>query len=496
MSKVRKIWDSQGDFEAIDLDSGFFFLKFQMKEDYSYVYTGGPWIVLDHYLTVWKWTPDFKPSAAKETTSALWIRFPQLPIKYYDEKVLFHISKTMGKPLKIDLNTTTSSRGKYARVCIEMDLNKPLISFFAIGLDTGRDGVNQIMIVDNDSRNKESPTQSSQMSMHEPIDNEEGKFGPRMLVDHKNRRLGPTSKPNGKSIQRPTYHNHRPGNGNHTSTSDLGPSLTVSMPNQILPKQVGRKGNMADKKSHRSNEGQSMDIMRRGNEFTSNTFDCLQSCATNTEMTTPSVIAAECIDGSVNLITSPTLAPPTLVPPPLNCDSTNITNPPPSTITLVTTPNPQLAPTVLKHRITCNQMYIAIDQEIEATHLIATEWWIEEARVKIDLNLESYRAVNHSLLIGPTRAMVNDRIRVRNIMEILDYCPLPDYPNSSSMKLLVWNCWGVGNKNEKRSFSTVQDHTRARKFQARLNRCKLMDLGCSGLRLTWTNGRQGLANTL
>ncbi|KAI7988230.1 Uncharacterized protein LOK49_LG13G01141 [Camellia lanceoleosa] len=133
MSKIRKIWDLQGDFEAIDLDSGFLLLKFQMKEDCSYVYTGGPWIVLDHYLTIRKWTPDFKSSAAKETSSALWVQFPQLPIEYYDEKVLFHIAKTMGKPLKINLNTATSSRGKYARVCIEMDLKKPLISLFAIG---------------------------------------------------------------------------------------------------------------------------------------------------------------------------------------------------------------------------------------------------------------------------------------------------------------------------------------------------------------------------
>ncbi|KAI8012836.1 hypothetical protein LOK49_LG05G03328 [Camellia lanceoleosa] len=29
-----------------------------------------------------------------------------------------------------------------------------------------------------------------------------------------------------------------------------------------------------------------------------------------------------------------------------------------------------------------------------------------------------------------------------------------------------------------------------------MNRCKLMDLGCSGPNLTWSNGRQGLANTL
>ncbi|KAL7253115.1 hypothetical protein ACSBR1_007602 [Camellia fascicularis] len=239
---------------------------------------------------------------------------------------------------------------------------------------------------------------------------------------------------------------------------------------------------------------------------------------------------------------------------------------------------------VLHHKITCNQMYIAIDPEIEAIHLIASEWWIEEARVMIELNMESYGSQTHSLKIGSTRAMVSDRIRVRKILGTLDFCPLPNFPKSSSMKLLVWNCRGVGNKvfkrnlreiisnhkpsivvlmetkvqlssmrlffnklgftasthvdlvvyvspnprsrdalwnnlesmadnisepwlvandfndfvnlNEKHSFSTNQDQARTRKFQARLNRCKLIDLGCSGPRLTWSNGRQGMANTL
>ncbi|KAL7253114.1 hypothetical protein ACSBR1_007601 [Camellia fascicularis] len=104
-----------------------------MKEDCAYVYTGGPWIVLDHYLTVRKWQHDFKPAAVEEVKTALWVRFPQLPIEYYNEKVIFHIAKALGKPLKIDLNTATLTRGKYARVCIEMDLKKPLRSCFAIG---------------------------------------------------------------------------------------------------------------------------------------------------------------------------------------------------------------------------------------------------------------------------------------------------------------------------------------------------------------------------
>ncbi|GMP89020.1 hypothetical protein CsSME_00040761 [Camellia sinensis var. sinensis] len=100
---------------------------------------------------------------------------------------------------------------------------------------------------------------------------------------------------------------------------------------------------------------------------------------------------------------------------------------------------------VIQHRVSCNQMYITIDPEIEATHLIVTEWWIEEARVKINLNLMNYGATNHSILIGSTRAMVNDRLQVRKILGTPDYSPLPQCLNSSSMKMLVWNCRGAGN---------------------------------------------------
>ncbi|KAI7998027.1 hypothetical protein LOK49_LG10G00977 [Camellia lanceoleosa] len=43
------------------------------------------------------------------------------------------LSEVLGIPLKIDINTAMASRGKYARVCIEMDLQKPLVFQFAIG---------------------------------------------------------------------------------------------------------------------------------------------------------------------------------------------------------------------------------------------------------------------------------------------------------------------------------------------------------------------------
>ncbi|KAL7193001.1 hypothetical protein ACSBR2_024754 [Camellia fascicularis] len=103
-----------------------------MMEDYTTVFTGGPWVAMDHYLTIRRWQQDFKLDEAEEDTTAIWMQFPNLPIEYYNEKVLVHIANVLGTPLKIDINTAMAARGRYARVCVEMDLRKLLISQVAI----------------------------------------------------------------------------------------------------------------------------------------------------------------------------------------------------------------------------------------------------------------------------------------------------------------------------------------------------------------------------
>lgn len=126
------MWDLQGDFEVVELDEGIFLFKFTMKEDYHNVITEGPWIIMNHYLTVRKWEPNFKPSEATDIKTLVWLRLLELPIEYYGEKPLFHIAKRLGRPIKIDYNTATSTRGKYARVCVEVDLAKPLVPAYLL----------------------------------------------------------------------------------------------------------------------------------------------------------------------------------------------------------------------------------------------------------------------------------------------------------------------------------------------------------------------------
>ena len=63
----------------------------------------------------------------------VWIRFNALPIEYYDVEVLKEIGEAVGKVLRIDTHTTSEARGRYARLCVQIDVDKPLITTVLIG---------------------------------------------------------------------------------------------------------------------------------------------------------------------------------------------------------------------------------------------------------------------------------------------------------------------------------------------------------------------------
>lgn len=111
----------------VDLEEVHFLFNFDNKEDYHHVLTGGPWIIMNHYLTMRKSKPNFNPEESKEATTPLWIRLPRLPIEWFDENTLFQIGSKVGKPLKTEFNSASSTRGKYARICVEVEFAKPLI---------------------------------------------------------------------------------------------------------------------------------------------------------------------------------------------------------------------------------------------------------------------------------------------------------------------------------------------------------------------------------
>ena len=124
--RLKKLWKPVAGFDLLDLGHGFFLVKFDDEGDRSKVVDGGPWMLFDHYLAVQSWTPEFAASSAKIDRTMVWIRFPSLNVAYYDEDVLMALASGFGSPIKIDHNTLKVSRGKFARVCVEINLNKPV----------------------------------------------------------------------------------------------------------------------------------------------------------------------------------------------------------------------------------------------------------------------------------------------------------------------------------------------------------------------------------
>ncbi|CAA7030619.1 unnamed protein product [Microthlaspi erraticum] len=72
------------------------------------------------------WTPDFDSLRHDITTTPVWVRLTNIPVTFYHKAILMGIAKGLGKPVKVDLTTMNFERARFARVCVEVNLAKPL----------------------------------------------------------------------------------------------------------------------------------------------------------------------------------------------------------------------------------------------------------------------------------------------------------------------------------------------------------------------------------
>ncbi|XP_031116678.1 uncharacterized protein LOC116020339 [Ipomoea triloba] len=118
--------------ELITTEGGYFLVKFASLEDYEFAKYGGPWMVLDHYLIIKEWVPNFDPLTDKTETVIVWVRFSCLSMEYYDYNFLMRVGGKIGRLINIDMATSLVARAMFARICVEVDITKPLLSKFTL----------------------------------------------------------------------------------------------------------------------------------------------------------------------------------------------------------------------------------------------------------------------------------------------------------------------------------------------------------------------------
>ncbi|CAI0560221.1 unnamed protein product [Linum tenue] len=72
-SQLRWKWKPAGSMEILDLNNSTFLVNFSNEKDYLNALTGGPWVILDHYLIVHQWSHTFRTSDKPHRSVVAWV---------------------------------------------------------------------------------------------------------------------------------------------------------------------------------------------------------------------------------------------------------------------------------------------------------------------------------------------------------------------------------------------------------------------------------------
>ncbi|CAN1809758.1 Putative ribonuclease H protein At1g65750 [Linum perenne] len=81
--------------------------------------------------SVARWTPGFNEEAPIQKILT-WVRLPKLPIQFFNHTAVERIGNHIGRTVRLDLATAEGTRARYARVCVEVDLSRPLLGKYVI----------------------------------------------------------------------------------------------------------------------------------------------------------------------------------------------------------------------------------------------------------------------------------------------------------------------------------------------------------------------------
>nr|KYP52894.1 LINE-1 reverse transcriptase isogeny [Cajanus cajan] len=192
-NKVQREWARTGVVRLIDMSKDHYLVQFTSEEDYKHALFEGPWLIADHYIVVQRWKPFFMVTAKQTRKIAAWIRIPGLPIELFKDRFLWRVGNKLGTMLKIDKLTSIQSRGKFARICVEIDLQKKLVSQIdVLGyiLKLEYEGLHSICFkskdptkTDKSSQTSDSAQQNGAEDIPSPeIQDSTDQYGPWMIV--------------------------------------------------------------------------------------------------------------------------------------------------------------------------------------------------------------------------------------------------------------------------------------------------------------------------
>lgn len=96
--RLKSLWQIKFHIDVIDVGFGAYVIKSENEDEREHALYGGPWIITDHYLAVTNWFHNFDPETYTVFKLAVWVRFPNMSMEYYDPIWLLGIGRRIGTP--------------------------------------------------------------------------------------------------------------------------------------------------------------------------------------------------------------------------------------------------------------------------------------------------------------------------------------------------------------------------------------------------------------
>ncbi|CAL1370532.1 unnamed protein product [Linum trigynum] len=130
--RLNTIWAKAGGIQVTSMKNGYFLVRFTSGMDYDRAVTNGPWMIGPNYLSVHMWDKNFDPYNHEISSTLVWAKLLDILIHYFHQEAMMKIGRRIGRPFRIDEATRTEAESDYARVCVQVDLTRPLLSKFSI----------------------------------------------------------------------------------------------------------------------------------------------------------------------------------------------------------------------------------------------------------------------------------------------------------------------------------------------------------------------------
>ena len=110
----------------MELGNEWILIRFSNNQDRDLVFYQRPWYVSGLNFVLIPWAPFFDPYNTQITRVDQWIRIPRLPSEFWEAAFLAELLKCVGSVVRVDQKTLLRLKGKFARVCVHIEVTKPL----------------------------------------------------------------------------------------------------------------------------------------------------------------------------------------------------------------------------------------------------------------------------------------------------------------------------------------------------------------------------------